>query len=174
MNEERQGVFSVNHVPIRNGAATPPIAQHGPLPVPQPAQPISIRVATLEDYPFIDALQKQHTKMVGWMPRQQLENYITNGDVLIAEGRVGVSPARIEESSTSPRQAAPGMSTRPSPRSLGYMISRDRYFKRDDVGIVYQLNVAPGSRRGLIGATLLKEVFARAAWGCKLFCCWCA
>jgi hypothetical protein len=57
---------------------------------------------------------------------------------------------------------------------LGYIISRDRYFKRDDVGIVYQLNVAPVSQRKLIGATLLKAVFDRAAYGCRLFCCWCA
>ena len=26
----------------------------------------------------------------------------------------------------------------------------------------------------MIGATLLKAVFDRAAYGCKLFCCWCA
>ena len=54
------------------------------------------------------------------------------------------------------------------------MIASDRYFKRDDVGIVYQMNVVPGAQRGLIGATLLKAVFDRAAYGCKLFCCWCA
>src|SRR5688500_13476209 len=56
----------------------------------------------------------------------------------------------------------------------GYVISRDQYFKRDDVGIVYQLNVAPERQRGLIGAALLKAVFDRAAYGCRLFCCWCA
>ena len=35
----------------------------------------------------------------------------------------------------------------PEPRTLnplGYCISRDQYFKRDDVGIIYQMNVAPG------------------------------
>jgi hypothetical protein len=26
----------------------------------------------------------------------------------------------------------------------------------------------------LIGATLVKEVFARSAYGCRLYCCWCA
>lgn len=45
---------------------------------------------------------------------------------------------------------------------------------RDDVGIIYQLNVVPIRQRGLIGASLIKEVFARAAYGCRLFCCWCA
>jgi hypothetical protein len=42
------------------------------------------------------------------------------------------------------------------------------------VGIVYQLNVLPLKQRHLIGATLIKSVFERAAYGCRLFCCWCA
>jgi hypothetical protein len=50
----------------------------------------------------------------------------------------------------------------------------DRYFKRDDVGIIHQLNVVPGKQRGFVGATLLRAMFERAAYGCRLFCCWCA
>ncbi len=46
--------------------------------------------------------------------------------------------------------------------------------RRDDVGIIYQLNVAPLKQRNLIGASLVKAVFDKAAYGCKLFCCWCA
>jgi hypothetical protein len=42
------------------------------------------------------------------------------------------------------------------------------------VGIIYQLNVLPGRQRSLVGAMLLKEQFERSAWGCKLYCCWCA
>jgi len=57
---------------------------------------------------------------------------------------------------------------------IGYAIGHDQYFKRDDVGIIYQLNVLPTKRRGLIGATLIKAMFERAAYGCRLFCCWCA
>jgi GNAT superfamily N-acetyltransferase len=57
---------------------------------------------------------------------------------------------------------------------IGYCIGNDQYFKRDDVGIIYALNVLPGLQRKLIGATLIKAMFERAAWGCKLFCCWCA
>jgi hypothetical protein len=53
-------------------------------------------------------------------------------------------------------------------------MGQDRYFKRDDVGIVYQMNIVPGSQRGLVGATLLKAQFERSAYGCKLYCCWCA
>ena len=46
--------------------------------------------------------------------------------------------------------------------------------KREDVGIIYQMNVVPARQRGLIGATLLRAMFDRAAYGCRLFCCWCA
>jgi hypothetical protein len=54
------------------------------------------------------------------------------------------------------------------------VISRDRYLKRDELGVIYQLCVAPGHQRGLIGASLVKAVFERSAYGCKLYCCWCA
>jgi hypothetical protein len=57
---------------------------------------------------------------------------------------------------------------------LGYCIGHDQYFKRDDCGIIYQMNVVPDRQRGLIGATLVKAMFERAAYGCRLFCCWCA
>ena len=57
---------------------------------------------------------------------------------------------------------------------LGYCIAQDQYFKRDDVGIIYQMSVLPGKQRGLIGASLLKAQFERSAYGCKLYCCWCA
>ncbi|HEV2295602.1 MAG TPA: hypothetical protein VGR35_17265, partial [Tepidisphaeraceae bacterium] len=65
---------------------------------------------------------------------------------------------------------------RASPRAspLGYIISRDRYLKRDELGVIYQLCVAPGDQRKLVGASLVKAVFERAAYGCRLFCCWCA
>jgi len=32
----------------------------------------------------------------------------------------------------------------------------------------------PEAQRGLVGAALLKAAFDRAAYGCRLFCCWCA
>jgi hypothetical protein len=46
--------------------------------------------------------------------------------------------------------------------------------KRDEVGIVYQVNVEPGHQRGFVGAALLKAQFERSAYGCRLYCCWCA
>ena len=112
--------------------------------------PVRIREATADDLPFIDALQRPVTKAVGYFPRGQFEGYIQQKAVLIAEGDGGgVGP-------------------------LGYVIHKDRYLKRDELGIVYQLNVAPEARRHLVGAALLKAAFERSAYGCRLYCCWCA
>jgi hypothetical protein len=138
------------------------------VPVPLPAVDVSIRPAVIVDLPFIDSLQKMHTKMVGWMPMQQLEQKIASGQVLLAEvarasgtGAGGPSPL--------PSPGVPGEGGR-----VGYLIAHDQYFKHDDVGIIYQLNVLPAKQRGLIGASLLKAQFERSAYGCKLYCCWCA
>ena len=57
---------------------------------------------------------------------------------------------------------------------IGYCIGVDKYFKREDVGVIYQMNITPGRQRGLVGATLLKAMFERSAYGVRLFCCWCA
>lgn len=119
------------------------------LPLPEPREAVTIRQAEMKDVPFIDDLQKQHSKMVGWFPTKQIEGNIEGGHVLIA-----VDAEKLTR--------------------VGYCISRDKYMKREDCGIVYQLNVAPGKHRNLVGATLIKAVFDRAAYGCRLFCCWCA
>lgn len=119
-----------------------------PLIVPVSRVPITVRAATMGDYPFIDRLQGMHSKALGFMPKAQLEGKIARGEVLVAEDE-----ARLP---------------------IGYCISSDRYFKHDDVGIIYQMNVSPGVQRKLVGATLLRAVFERAPYGCRLFCCWCA
>jgi hypothetical protein len=116
---------------------------------------IVIDVATMADLPALDALQKQFGRALGYFPTKQFEGYIEMGGVLVA------------------RASRPCMGGTPMPL-LGYVISRDRYLKRDELGVIYQLCVAPGHQRGLIGATLVREVFARSAYGCKLYCCWCA
>lgn len=149
--------------------------QHS-FPLPAPRVPISIRPGTSGDIPFIDALQKAHTKQVGWMPGQQLEEKIGAGQVLLAEQTSEVR----DQKSDGARHAS--LSPLTSDRCgsdlchapVGYVIGQDRYFKRDDCGIIYQLGVEPGMRRSLVGATLIKAMFDRAAYGCKLFCCWCA
>ncbi len=118
---------------------------------PLPQIDVTIRPGVMSDVPFLDSLQKLHTKQVGWMPTAQFEGKIKLGHVLIAEENTGGTPV-----------------------PLGYCIGNDQYFKRDDVGIIYQMNVLPGKQRGLIGASLLKAQFERSAYGCKLYCCWCA
>ena len=115
--------------------------------VPTPRVPLSIRPATLADVPFMDSLQKLHTRQVGWFPTKQFEGYVGMNAVLVAES---------------------------GGERVGYCIARDKYGGRDDVGAIYQLNVAPARQRGLIGAALVRATFERAAYGCRLFCCWCA
>ncbi len=114
--------------------------------LPEPRVDFTIRAGVPGDVPFIDALQKKHGKQVGWMPTKQLEGKVAAGHVLIAEAT----------------------------DRIGYVIGNDRYFKRDDCGIIYQMNVVPGNQRKLVGATLLQALFERSAYGCKLYCCWCA
>jgi GNAT superfamily N-acetyltransferase len=138
--------------------------------VPIPRCNVTVRSATLSDLPFIDGLQKQHTKQVGWMPTKQLEGKIKAGHVIVAEevGSRQYAVGGSEDASSLPTADC----LLPTP--VGYCIGSDQYFKRDDVGIIYQMNVVPDRRRGLIGATLVKAMFERAAYGCRLFCCWCA
>ena len=140
-------------------------------PLPLPALPsITTRVATMADLPFIDQLQKKHSKQLGFFPRAQIEGYIRGGWMRVAEeqGEVGKGEGEREADPLSPFPSSP------SPFPVGYIAYRDRYLKRDELGAVFQLCVEPGRQRGLIGATLLKSAFDSAAYGCKLFCCWCA
>ncbi len=54
-------------------------------PRPLPQVDVTIRSGVMEDVPFLDSLQKLHTKQVGWMPTAQFEGKIKLGHVLIAE-----------------------------------------------------------------------------------------
>jgi GNAT superfamily N-acetyltransferase len=87
---------------------------------------------------FIDSLQKQHSRQLGYFPTKQFEGYIAMGGVLIAESER---------------------------RGVGYCVSRDRYLKRDELGVIYQLCVAPGEQRKLIGAALIKRCSSAARTG---------
>ena len=55
------------------------------LPKPQPRCAINVRAAVKDDLPFIDAVQKMHSHMVGFLPNKQIEKYIEGGHVLVAE-----------------------------------------------------------------------------------------
>src|SRR4051812_11126534 len=54
-------------------------------PLPLPRLPITVRAATVDDLPFMDGLQKLHSKQVGWMPTAQFEGKIRAGHVIVAE-----------------------------------------------------------------------------------------
>jgi hypothetical protein len=144
-------------------------------PLPEPRVAIAVRPGTMDDIPFIDALQKKHAKQVGFMPAKQLAGKIDAGHVLVAEANAS---ADFADSADLKDEDEAHLNLRPSAQSadqrLGYVIGTDRYFKREDVGIIYHLNVAPGRQRGFVGATLLRAMFDGAAYGCRLFCCWCA
>jgi hypothetical protein len=139
--------------------------------VPIPSAPIHIRLATVADVPFIDGLQKENARQLGFLARSWIEAKIAKGQVLIAEevrgqtSEVSAVPERSEPLATGNRQLA---------TPLGYIIAQDKYLKREELGLIVQLCVVKTSQRGLIGATLLKAAFDRAAYGCRLFCCWCA
>lgn len=47
---------------------------------------------------------------------------------------------------------------------VGYCIGVDKYFKREDVGIIYQMNITPGNKRRLVAASLLKAMFDRESF----------
>ena len=141
---------------------------------PEPRLPISIRVARLDkaDLKFIDQLQKKHSKMVGFMPLNQLEKRINSGGVLIAEQTSDeVTEKRSDEVASLSHSVTQSLS---HSAPVGYCIFADKYFKREDLGIIYHLNITPGKQRGLVGAALVKAAFESCPWGVKLFCCWCA
>jgi hypothetical protein len=50
-----------------------------------PRADVTIREATVDDIPFIDALQKAHRKQVGFMHLGTLEGKIAAREVLVAE-----------------------------------------------------------------------------------------
>ncbi len=111
-----------------------------------------IRPATEADLPWIDELQKQHRAAVSFLPMMALRGKLELRQILVAEGE------------------GRGSSRTP----LAYLIAADRYFKRDEVGYVTQLCVAPQARRSLVAAALLQAQFDRSAYGCRLYSCWCA
>ncbi len=151
--------------------------------IPQPAVPMRVRPGTMDDIDFMDALQKRHGHALGWFPRKQFEGYVEMGGVLIAESvhdearpSGSATPAgRVdEERGTSPVAIALPHGRASLREPLGYILSKDRYSGRDDVGAIYQLAVDPTAQRKCVGAALVKAVFEQAAYGCRLFCCWCA
>lgn len=138
------------------------------LPAPRGGRDVVIRAATGDDFAFIDALQKANSKAVGFMWEKAIRGHIAKGNVLVAEEVGGNQGAGVSEA------GLPGAGAAGIPGAIGYVIGVDRYLKRDELGIIYQLNVVPGRRRSLVGANLLRARFERSAYGCRLYGCWCA
>ena len=87
------------------------------LPIPIPKQSITIRPGTLADVPFLDALQKMHSKQVGWMPTKQFEGKIKLGALTPAHVRqlLAVLARRgLAESSRPPGPRGPALGPRRS------------------------------------------------------------
>jgi hypothetical protein len=155
------------------------VTDGGPLLAVSPRVAINVRAGTLADVAFMDSLQKATTRQVGWMPTKQFAGKIAAGHVLVAEGATLGSPASVGartggDTGKNACATAEGETSLAPTGPVGYLIGNDQYFKRDDVGIIYQMNVVPAYRRSLVAATLLKAQFERSAYGCKLYCCWCA
>lgn len=105
-----------------------------------------IRLATMDDFGWIDAMQKAESDKLGFLMKMAIEKRIEQSNVLVA--------CSAEE-------------------PLGYCIAVDRYMKQDHVGQFIQLNVTPGQRRSLVGAALVKATFEKSAYGVKLYGLWC-
>src|SRR4051812_6034052 len=119
--------------------------------VPIPQTDVRVREATLSDVPFIDALQKLHGEQVGFMRTSWIEEKIRAGQVLVAEEVRGQKSEVSEEGADgSPRLTSDLRSLTSVP--VGYCMGVDRYFKRDDVGIIHQMNVVLARRRQFIAA----------------------
>ena len=114
--------------------------------LPAPPNDLVIRDATLADVPFFDAQQRAAKGALGFFPTGQFEGYVREHLALVAEV---------------------------NGRRVGHLLARDRYSGRDELGIVYQVSCVPDMRRKNVGARLVQEAFSRAAWGVRLYCCWC-
>ncbi|MEM1011206.1 MAG: GNAT family N-acetyltransferase [Planctomycetota bacterium] len=108
---------------------------------------MAIREGTLDDLAWIDKLQKAERAALGFLPWTALREKVERNEVLVAD--VIGKPA-------------------------GYLIASDRYQKRDELGLITQMNVDPLYRGNLVAAALLQAQFDRSAYGCRLYSCWCA
>jgi len=149
--------------------------------LPSAREAIRIRPGVLEDFAFIDDLQKRHKKQVGFMFKGAIEGHIEKGHVLVAEatpGSAGMSKGRMTNDEQARGEAVDSTFVDSSldiaAQPVGYLIAVDRYLKRDELGIIYQMNIVPDYQRSLVAANLLKAQFDRSAYGCRLYCCWCA
>ncbi|MEM6769646.1 MAG: hypothetical protein AAF597_03585 [Bacteroidota bacterium] len=139
-----------------------------------PGAEVSVRLATQDDFANIDALQKSESDGLGFQFEAAIRKRIEQGDVIVAEatersGNRNQASVKPSDAEPDPRSPIPG----PSPAFAGYCLGVDRYQKRSELGIIYQIGVAREYRRSLVAATLLQAQFDKSAYGTKLYCCWC-
>src|SRR5688572_10675154 len=93
--------------------------------------PITIRAGTMEDIPFIDALQKKHSNMVGFLQHAALEGKVRAGHVIIAEESDEATKRQSDEGEENSAFPSVASSLRRSVASspIGYCIGHDQYFK---------------------------------------------
>ena len=173
MNEIIKGeVVESSQIVRRDDAPAPAPAHSAHSPI-EPRVGVRIRAGTMDDVAFIDRMQKAHNRELGFLPTKALEGKIRLQQCLIAEVVGGQWPVvRAEpaiDSSSLTTDHRP-LTTPP----IGYLVAADRYQKRDEIGYVTQINVLPEYRRSLVAASLLQAQFDRSAYGCRLYCCWCA
>src|SRR5687768_17049393 len=78
----------------------------------------------------------------GVLPTTQFEGYIGRGAVLIAEGETAETADNADDADQELDSNSSALSASSAVKSLGYCVSRDRYLKRDELSVIYQLCVA--------------------------------
>ena len=142
----------------------------------------------MNDIPWIDAMQKAHSRQLGFLPTQALIGKVKLGQVIVAEVDTRVAATLVAglddsvDSNELPGNSVSGYNASQGsrlhgglcPTPIGYLMAADRYFKRDEIGYITQLCVLPEYRRSLVAGQLLQYQFDRSAYGCNLYACWCA
>src|SRR5688500_13312183 len=85
-----------------------PAAAAVTMPLPEP---VTTRVATEADLPWIDAMQKTAGRALGFFPAKQLAEYVRGGWVIVAEEGSGFGVQGSEQTSEAP----PGRPATPPP-----------------------------------------------------------
>lgn len=108
---------------------------------------IEVRPAVLSDLAFIDDLQKQFSRQVGYFPKQAIEAFIEKHLVCIA----------FENG-----------------QKAAYLLGRRTYLKNQDTAIIYQAAVDYDARRHAIGSALVDIYCKCLGPGTRLVSLWCA
>ncbi|MEM9752264.1 MAG: hypothetical protein AAF916_02655 [Planctomycetota bacterium] len=136
---------------------------------------VSTRFATQDDFAWIDALQKQNSRCVGFRREVEIRKRIETRDILVAEvdGTAdftdGADQAGELLKSLSSAQSVVHAGSVPA----GYCMGVDKYMQQGHVGIIYQMCVSRTFRRSLVAATLLQARLDTSAYGTTLYSCWC-